>query len=178
MSKTAERGPFLPRSHNTIMDIGDHDLSALSIPGGVDGDPSTPPLSPLQRLPTELKRQIISYVIPQGLTPIFAQRPSRYSWSNKLSCGLDTRDVDDYEQPAYAEVLSLGQRKYKSLIHTSRDLSIEARFMPTPDNHASPLTPSQLWYTTKTSSSFVPRCPCLAAISVPSARIFFATSES
>lgn len=69
------------------MDIGDLKLSALSVSGSVDGDAQS--LSPLQRLPTELKRQIIGYIILRGLTITFPLHLPLHEWSQRQPYNAD-----------------------------------------------------------------------------------------
>lgn len=106
--------------------------------GSKTADETTSPLgaSLLERLPTELKRQILSYVVPSGLTISFAQCPSRYWW-RKLSWCVDTRRTGiagestalTNMQSEDAEPPHLKQCAYQSLVRTSKTLSAEAQGM-------------------------------------------------
>lgn len=96
------------------------------------GQPEPPSLSPLQRLPTELKVQIISYVIPHGLTIVLTQRRDLYDWKQNWSIHTceTNKAWESLRKPAQDTTPEPALRAFMALVLTSKDISTEARGKP------------------------------------------------
>ena len=90
--------------------------------------------SRLERLPTELIRQILSHLVPQGRIIGFVQY--RSNWDSTLQLRLDDRsNVNDervstaVKQPDHGNASDSNAWSCKSLVTTSKTISREARGM-------------------------------------------------